>query len=311
MEADGQVDLSILIVNWNVKNYLQSCLNSIYEKTRGISFEIIIVDNASTDGSIVMLRNEFADVRIIECPENLGFGRANNKALPFTKGKYIGLLNPDTIIENDALSLLVKELESDATIAIVGPKLLAGNGAIQRVCARKFNNFWDWCKLLLFTRENSTSYRNYLDISEYEIDQSVECISGACMVIRREIIDQYIFDPRFFMYGEDVDLCFTTINHGWKIYYLSKALVIHYGGESSKQANEFDQYTISALYALVEKRYGKIASFIFRSIGFSLSAAKLLVTEFVLMVPFFRHNQVWDNRRSIYKQGIRLALKVD
>ena len=161
MEVDGQVDLSILIVNWNVKNFLRACLNSIYEKTRGISFEILIVDNASTDGSTEMLRNEFAEVRVIECPENLGFGRANNKALPFAKGKYIGLLNPDSILENDAFSLMVKELERDETIAIVGPKLLASDGAIQRVCARKFNHFWDWMKLLLYTRDSSRSYRNY------------------------------------------------------------------------------------------------------------------------------------------------------
>ena len=311
MEVDGQVELSILIVNWNVKNYLRSCLNSINEKTHGISYEIIVVDNASTDGSTEMLRNEFAEIQIIECQENLGFGRANNKALPLTKGKYIGLLNPDTVLENDALSLMVKELERDTTIAIVGPKLLASDGTIQRVCARKFNKFWDWSKLLLFTREKSRIYRNYLEVSEYEIDQTVECISGACMVIRRDILDEYIFDPRFFMYGEDVDLCFTTFRRGWKIYYLSKALVIHYGGESSKQATEFDQYTISALYALVEKRYGKIASFIFRSLGFSISIAKLLVTEIVLIVPVFRHDQVWLNRRSIYKQGVRLALTVD
>ena len=308
-EVDGQVDLSILIVNWNVKNYLRSCLNSIYEKTHGISYEIIVVDNASTDGSTEMVRNEFAEVQIIECPENLGFGRANNKALPFAKGKYIGLLNPDTILENDAFSLLVKELERDATIGIVGPKLLARDGTIQRVCARKLNHFWDWTRILIFTRDNSSSYRNYLDASEYEIDQNVECISGACMVIRRDIIDKYIFDPRFFMYGEDVDLCFTTFNRGWKIYYLSKALVIYYGGESSKQATEFDQYTINSLYAQVEKRNGKIASFIFRFIGFSLSIAKLLVTEIVLLVPYFRHDHVWVNRKAIYKQGIRLALR--
>src|SRR4030042_6996505 len=113
MEVDSQVDLSIIIVNWNVKNYLRSCLNSMYGKTLCITYEIIVVDNASTDGSIEMLRNEFAEVRIIECPENLGFGRANNKALPFTIGKYIGLQNPDTILENDAFSLMVKELERD------------------------------------------------------------------------------------------------------------------------------------------------------------------------------------------------------
>ncbi len=311
MDVNHQVELSILIVNWNVKNYLCDCINSIYEKTRDISFEIIVVDNASTDGSVEMLRNEFRGVRIIESLENLGFGRANNKALPKAKGKYIGLLNPDTILKNDAFGLMVRQLEDDATIAIVGPRLLARDGTIQRVCARKFNHYWDWLKLLLITRENGRAYRNYLEAAEYEIDQSVECISGACMVIRREILGENIFDPRFFMYGEDVDLCYTTFQRGWKIYYLSKAMVIHYGGESSKQASEFDQYTIRTLYHLVEKRYGKFASIIFRCFGFTMSWVKLMVTELALLIPFLHDNQTWVSRRSIYKQGIRLALKVD
>jgi GT2 family glycosyltransferase len=312
MGINNQVDLSIIIVNWNVKDYLRECLISVIEKTKGITSEIIVVDNASVDGSVEMVRREFPRVRLVENSENVGFGRANNLAVPFTKGKYIGLLNPDTILVNDAFSLLVAHLEKDLTIGIVGPKLLAGDGTIQGMSARKFNNFLDWLKLSLFGRRSLKPMHIHGDQSEYEMDRQVDCVSGACMVVRRDIIQkEQIFDPIFFMYGEDVDLCYTTVRLGWRVFYLSKAIVIHYGGESSKQEANIVQYDMDAVHNLAIKRYGKLAGYVFKIVNLAIWLLKLLFTDLILLMPSIRQDQDWLNRRLAYKKIIHNAIQMN
>ena len=167
---------------------------------------------------------------------------------------------------------MVSLMDMNQKIGIIGPKLLAGDGTIQRMCARKFNDFWDWLKLSLFGGRRFSLKRNHVDKSEFEIDQEVDCISGACMVIRRDIIhEERIFDPIFFMYGEDVDLCYTTVHRGWKVFSVEiQALVTHYGGESSKQEPSTVQYDMDAAFNLAVKRYGKLAGNVFRFLNLTI-----------------------------------------
>ena len=301
------VDLSIIIVNWNVKELLRNCLNSIYEKTQGFSFEIIVVDNASTDGSVEMVSSEFPQVKLLINAENLGFAKANNLAVPFTTGHYIALLNPDTVLLNDAFRMMIEKLETEDEIGIVGPKLINSDGKVQRVCARRFNKSNNGIKQMVLNGRLTSLY--FDNDEEYEQSQTVDCVTGACLILRRNILkNEYIFDPQFFMYGEDVDLCYETIQRGSKVFYLSEACVRHYGGESSKQTPLSSLYDFEAGYRLINKRYGRLFGNLYRFLNLLISAFKLIFISLVLLFPWARHNQICIRRKQMYPQIILFAL---
>jgi len=310
MDKRYNVDLSIIIVNWNVRDLLCDCLNSIYEKTLGITFEIIVVDNASSDGSVEMVRAEFPQVKLLANSENLGFARANNLALPSAEGEYIGLLNPDTVLLNNAFGIMIAKLKDESNIGIVGPKLLASDGKVQEPCARKLVTLRSVIPRLLIGRMLATPLGTHLPPAEYDISQAVECISGACMVMRREVLtDERIFNPQFFMYVEDVDLCYETVHRGWKIFYLSEALVTHYGGESADQDSiSTVLYAIKATYRFFIKRYGKLTGYSYRCLCIIVSTMKLAATWILRRTPRFRNDPVWERRSLLYPQVIRCAL---
>lgn len=305
-------DLSIIIVNWNVKDLLRDCLNSIYEKTSGSTFEIIIADNASSDGSVEMVRVTFPQAKLLVSSENLGFAKANNYAFSSAKGKYIGILNPDTVLINNAFGMMIAKLVDEPEIGIVGPKLLSSDGTVQLPCARGFVTLMSEFQWLLTSRDLAKPFGNYLPRAAYDISQAVDCISGACMVMRRDILtDERIFDPQFFMYAEDIDLCYETVHRGWKVFYLSEALVTHYGGKSSSQEPiSAYQRAIRAKYHFFVKRHGKLAGYLYRWLCVVVSTMKLAVTWLIRVNPRFRRDPVWVQRSLLY-QAIRCALSVE
>ena len=313
MDNKYKIDLSIIIVNWNLKDILRDCLNSIYEKTLGMRFEIIIVDNSSSDGSVEMVRAEFPQVKLVASAENLGFGKANNLALQSTTGRYIGLLNPDTVLLNDAFCMMISKLEGEPEIGIVGPKLLTSNGTIQEPCARKLVTLRTFIPRMLIGRMLTSPLGTHLPPAEYDISQAVECISGACMVMRREILtDERIFDPQFFMYAEDIDLCYEIVHRGWRVFYLSEALVMHYGGESVDQ-NPIStmHYLTIAVYRFFIKRHGKLTGYIYRGLCVVVPAVKLVVTWLIRLIPRFRRDPLWVQRGLKYPQMIRYAITIE
>lgn len=312
----NSVDISIIIVNWNVKDLLRDCLSSIYEKTLGIPFEVIVADNASSDGSLEMARSEFPQVKLLANSENLGFARANNLALQAAVGKYIGLLNPDTVLLNDAFTMMVSKLESEPQIGIVGPRLLASGDMLDYQCARQFISLRSEFERILGMGADKgfrTSLGNFLPVAEYDISQEVDCISGACMVMRRDVLSEgRIFDPRFFMYAEDVDLCYQTVQSGSKVFYLSEAHVIHYGRESSGQVSvSADLYSMRANYQFFVKRRGNLAGYMYRWLWVVVTMGKLVITWLVRLSPRFRQDPVWMKRSSMYPQMIRYALRFE
>ena len=313
MDNKYKIDLSIIIVNWNLKDILRDCLNSIYEKTLGMRFEIIIVDNSSSDGSVEMVRAEFPQVKLVASAENLGFGKANNLALQSTTGRYIGLLNPDTVLLNDAFCMMISKLVGEPEMGIVGPKLLASDGTVQGPCARKLATLRSEFQYLLIGRMLGPPIGTHLPPAEYDISQVVECISGACMVMRREILtDERIFDPQFFMYAEDIDLCYEIVHRGWRVFYLSEALVMHYGGESVDQ-NPIStmHYLTIALYRFFIKRHGKLTGYIYRGLCVVVPAVKLVVTWLIRLIPRFRRDPLWVQRGLKYPQMIRYAITIE
>jgi hypothetical protein len=306
MVGIAKVDVSILIVNWNVRDLLRECLCSIYERTQGVTFEVVVVDNASSDGSVEMIRSEFPEVKLVTSRENLGFGKANNAALPLCAGRYIGLLNPDAVLLNDTFAMLVSKLDSESRIGIVGPKLLNLDGTVQWVCARRSAVLRNTFGALLLSRWTSNS------IDNYDVSQVVDCISGACMLIRREVlVDGYIFDPLFFMYGEDVDLCYQTIRGGWKVFYLDEARVLHYGAESSKQAPSASGYAAEAGYRLLVKHHGLLIGRLYRFLSVPVYAMKLAIAMLMRLYPGHWHDPAFIQRSLVYREVVHAALGTD
>jgi len=233
--------LSIIIVNYNVKAFLQQALESLYKATRDLETEIFVVDNHSVDGSVELLKNEFPQVKLIANSENLGFARANNQALKKASGDYLWLLNPDTLVQENTPAKLISVMESDDGIGMLGCKILNADGSLQLACRRSFPTPWvAFTKLLglakIFPRSKWFGRYNLTHLDEDKAYE-VEAISGSCMFVRREALNEVgLLDERFFMYGEDLDWSYRFREQGWKVYYTPETSIVHYKGESSKVA---------------------------------------------------------------------------
>ncbi len=236
------MQLSVIIVNYNVRSFLENALLSIQKAMQNIEGEIFVVDNASDDGSVELVQTSFPDVKLILNQTNLGFAAANNIALAQSSGKYILLINPDTIVQEDTLTSLIEYLENNPQVGLAGCKILNPDGSLQLACRRSIPTPWSaftkvtglsalFPNTKLFGKYNLT----YLNPNEtYE----VEAVSGSFMFLRREVYEQVgKLDESYFMYGEDLDWCYRIIKAGWKIVYYHKTQIIHYKGESTKQSN--------------------------------------------------------------------------
>lgn len=233
--------LSIIIVNYNVKAFLQQALASIYKATQNIETEIFVVDNHSVDGSVELIEQEYSEVTLIVNSENLGFAKANNLALKQASGDYIWLLNPDTLIQEDTAEKLIEVMERDRSIGMLGCKILNDDGSLQLACRRSFPTPWvAFTKLLglakLFPKSKLFGRYNLTHLDENEAYE-VEAISGSCMFLRKEALEEVgLLDESYFMYGEDLDWSFRFREKGWKVFYTPETSIVHYKGESSKVA---------------------------------------------------------------------------
>ena len=236
------MDISIIIINYNVKEFLQNLLNSISKASLNISSEIIIVDNASDDGSVEWIKEKFPSAQLISNKKNLGFGKANNQALKIAKGKYNLLINPDTIVREDTFDNLIRFFEENLEVGLAGCKILNPDGSLQLACRRSFPGPWtSFCKVTglsnLFPNSKLFASYNLTYLSEdktYEVD----AISGSFMMMRKEVYDKVSgFDEEFFMYGEDLDLCYRIQKSGYKVFYVHTTQIIHYKGESTKRSS--------------------------------------------------------------------------
>ncbi len=252
-------DLSIIIVNYNVKEFLQNLLYSIEKASQNLSVETFVVDNASDDGSVDIIKEKFPSVNLIANKTNIGFGAANNMAMAKSAGKYVLLINPDTIVKEDTLVKMVSFFESRKDAGIAGCRVLNPDGSLQLACRRSFPGPWTsftkvtglsslFPKSRLFAKYNLT----YLDENKtYEVD----AVSGSFMMMSREAYNKVGgFDEQFFMYGEDIDLCYRTQKAGFKVYFFHETEIIHYKGESTKRSS-IDETTVfyQAMHLFVRK----------------------------------------------------------
>lgn len=237
--SKSYIDLSIIIVNYNTKKKLDECLYSLYNNISNISFEVIVSDNHSLDDSINMLEKNYPEVSLIKNERNLGFAKANNKALSIVKGKYILLLNSDTIVPKLSISNMIDFLRNHKEVGAVGAKMLYPDHTTQRT-ARRFPNpmaffFGRKSILTLLMPENRFSKRYMMyDREQQEEPYEVDWVSGAGLMVKKEVVQQVgLLDERFFIYWEDADWCFRIKQKGWKIFCIPTAPIIHHEGGSS------------------------------------------------------------------------------
>jgi len=255
------VKLSVIIVNYNVKYFLEHCLNSVSKACNNIEAEIVVVDNASSDGSRSFLENRFPNVRFIWNESNLGFSKANNQALNSTAGEYTLFLNPDTIVPEDCFEKCLDFFAKHADCGAIGVKMIDGSGNFLKESKRSFPtpaaSFYKLTglhKLFPVSKRFAAYYAGHLSNSK---TSSIEVLSGAFMMLSDKMLKRVKgFDEDFFMYGEDIDLSFRIKKTGFKNYYFAETTIIHFKGESTQKNNpEYAERFYGAMKLFVQKHY--------------------------------------------------------
>lgn len=234
--------LSIIIVNYNVKYFLEQALRSVRKALEGIDGEVFVVDNASNDGSVALVQERFPEVKLIANTKNVGFSVANNQAIRQSEGKYILLLNPDTVVEEDTFRKTLAFMEAHQEAGGLGVKMIDGKGNFLPESKRAFPSpkvafFKAFGLSALFPRSKTFARYHLGHLPEDDINE-VEVLAGAFMLLRKEVLDEIgLLDETFFMYGEDIDLSYRIVLAGYKNYYFPDTRIIHYKGESTKKGS--------------------------------------------------------------------------
>lgn len=241
MSDQARPDLSIIIVSWNVRDLLRACLCSLTTAPCALTPELIVVDNASVDGSAEMVAAEFPQARVVANATNRGFTAANNQGLALAHGRYVLFLNPDTEVVGDALATMVAYMDAHPEVGALGPQLRYGDGSLQS-SRRRFPTLatalfestplaWHWPP-----GRNPWAQRYYMTDTPDDQTQPVDWVVGAALLVRRAVLDQVGgFDEGYFMYSEELDLCRRIKAAGWEIHYFPHARIIHHEGKSSEQ----------------------------------------------------------------------------
>lgn len=236
------MDISIIIVNYNVKFFLEQCIRSVLQAKDGLNIEIIVVDNHSIDGSVQMIKEKFPEVILIENQKNQGFSKGNNQGIKIAKGKYVLLLNPDTVLQEDTLVKCFQFMETHSDAGALGVKMFDGKGNFLPESKRSFPTpavafykIFGLSKLFPKSKVFGKYHLGYLDNNE---THKVDVLSGAFMFIRKEVLEKIGgLDEDYFMYGEDIDLSYRITKAGYNNYYFSDTSIIHYKGESTKKSS--------------------------------------------------------------------------
>jgi GT2 family glycosyltransferase len=241
-QAPHQNDLSVIIVNYNVEFFLKQCLDSVMKSVKHLQVEVWVVDNNSIDGSLEMVGTHFPSVKVIANKDNVGFSKANNQAIEKSDSRYVLLLNPDTVIEEDTLVKVVEFMDEFPDAGGLGVRMVDGKGQFLPESKRglptpmvSFYKIFGLSKLFPNSKKFGQYHLGYL--SEFEVNE-IDVLSGAFMLMRSETLAKVgLLDEQFFMYGEDIDLSYRIQLGGYKNYYFPKTKIIHYKGESTKKSS--------------------------------------------------------------------------
>lgn len=294
-------DLSICIVSHNTRDLLRDCLRSLPDACPGLSWEVIVADNGSRDGSVAMLREEFPDVHLIENKENLGYTLPMNQTLRMGQARFLIQLNPDTLVKPGAFLTLAHYMEANPLVGIVTPKVLNRDGSLQKQCRRSAARPWDAFTYMvglssLFPR--SRLFGRYLltYLPEDEVSE-VEAVSGSCMLMRRTMVEQIGFlDETFFAYQEDADYCFRARKAGWQVFYMPAAQIIHYGGQGGSRVQPYQAiYQWHRSYYLYYRKH--LAREYFFVINWLMYAAMAVKLGWSLLVNALRREKVVGSKK--------------
>lgn len=232
-------DLSIIVVNWNSRELLERALSCVYATVRAASFEVIVVDNSPGDGCAELLRRRFPAARLQTNAENIGFGRANNQGAAMARGRYLLLLNPDAFVHEGAVDRLVAFMDARPDAGAAGPLLRYADGRLQR-SASSFPTVWTelWTTLGLDRAFPRSPVFGRYKLTYWAMDdlREVDALMGACLILRRAAVERVgLFDEQFFMYSEEIDLCYRLRAAGWRIYFVPDAEATHIWGGSAKR----------------------------------------------------------------------------
>lgn len=304
--------LSIVIVNYNVKHFLEQCLYAAFKAGSKVSSEIIVVDNDSVDGSCQMVEEKFPEVILIANKENVGFSKANNQAIRIAKGEYILLLNPDTVVEENSFLKIVEFMDRTPDAGGLGVKMIDGKGRFLPESKRGLPTpevaFWKmfgFSRLFPHSKRFGRYHLGYLDNDQVH---EVEVLAGAFMLLRRETLDKVgLLDEDYFMYGEDIDLSYRITKGGYKNYYFPETTIIHYKGESTKKGSvNYVKVFYNAMIIFAGKHFSKgnarryailinlaiyfhallsLAGRFFKTVMLPLADALLIFLGFAILLP--------------------------
>lgn len=259
------MDLSVIIVNYQTFELTKNTINSILDYDYPFSIEILVVDNASEDDSLARLKDYFNDkVKFIASKQNNGFAAGNNQALRKASGKYQLLLNSDTIVWQNTLINIYDYMENNPDVGACGCRVLLENGELDKACKRSFPNVKNsFFRLFHIPTKSKDDNYNLTDLPDDEIYE-IDCLTGAFMFMRKEALDMVgLLDETFFMYGEDIDLCYRIKQAGWKIVYYGKSNITHFKGASSKkQKSKLIYEFYHAMYIYYKKHHANESFFI-------------------------------------------------
>ena len=289
------IELSICILGLNAGEYLQNCLASIFSSQIDIRFEVIYTDNHSSDRSLELTRKDYPGVILLENKENLGFARGYNPAIREAHGKFILLLNPDTIVEDRSIQTLVDYLVDHPETGIVGPKVLNSDGTFQAQCKRGEARPWEvicyftgLSRLFPHDARFSGYLQSHLDENE---THDVPAISGSCMLIRKDVIDQIgVLDEAYFAYQEDTDYCVRARKGGWKVTYLPASQITHIGGKGGAKSQPYKAiYEWHRSYLIYYRKHlARDYFFLFNWLYYAAMGVKLLIS---LTLNLFRREK--------------------
>ena len=286
------MDLSIIIVNWNSADYLRDCLHSIFEQTANVDFEVIVVDNASYDAAADMIEKHFPGVRFIQSTENGGFAKANNLGFRQSLGRNVLFLNPDTRVVGPAINVMLEYLEGNPEAGAVGPKLLYSDMSLQLHSVQPYptvmNQVFDIDALKSrFPMWKIWGLRPLVQNSAFP--ERVEVVPGACVMVKRHVFEAVgLFSEDYFMYAEDIDLCYKINQTSHQVYFVGKAEVVHFGGGSSRsgQSSFFQDVLMrESVFKFIAKTRGRVCAS-----GYRAAMAIAAITRFGILgvaLPLF------------------------
>lgn len=289
--------LSVIIVNYNVKYFLEQCLNSVFKALEGILSEVIVVDNNSVDGSVEMLKEKYKNVILIENKKNTGFSFANNQAIKIANGKYVLLLNPDTVVQEDTFQKTISFMEQHNDAGGLGVMMVDGKGNFlpesKRALPTPMVAFYKIFGLSALFPKSEKFGRYHLGFLDKNKIHEVEILSGAFMMIRKEALNKTgLLDEDYFMYGEDIDLSYRIIKAGYKNYYFPETKIIHYKGESTKKSSVNYVFVFyRAMIIFAEKHFSQNNAKVFSLLintAIYIRASFAIVSRFIKqsVVPF-------------------------